>query len=165
MRLFLRERTGCFVDEQHIDCAEAIAEAGHAVFAQRADHLVGELFRGDVADVGDGLTALYLVSDGMHQMCLAHADAAVEKQRIVGLGRTLCDSQRGRAGELIAVADDEVVEGVARVELRSCGPVEAALLLGRIGRATVGLSRKMRRIAVAGEVAVAVGLREQSRHA
>ena len=74
------------------------------------------------------LAALHLVADGVHQVGLAHAHAAVEEERIVGLGGALGDGQRGGAGKLVAVADDEGVEGVARVELRRGGPVEARLL-------------------------------------
>ena len=81
-----------------------------------------------------GLAALHLVADGVHQMGLAHADAAIEEERIVGARRALGDGQRSGAGKLVAVADDEVVEGVARVELRGGGPVEAALLGGACGR-------------------------------
>ncbi len=74
------------------------------------------------------LAALYLVADGVHQVGLAHAHAAVEEERIVGLGGALGHGQRGGAGKLVAVADDEGIEGVARVELRRGGPVEARLL-------------------------------------
>jgi hypothetical protein len=37
------------------------------------------------------LAALHLVADGMHQVGLAHADAAVEEERVVGLGGALGD--------------------------------------------------------------------------
>ena len=75
------------VDEQHVDVAELVAEAGHLVVADGVDHLVGELLTGDVADGGVGLTALHVVADGVHQVGLAHADAAVEEERVVGLAR------------------------------------------------------------------------------
>ena len=61
------------VDEQHVDVAELVAEAGHLVVADRVDHLVGELFAGDVADGGMGLAALHVVADGVHEVGLAHA--------------------------------------------------------------------------------------------
>ncbi len=41
--LFLRDELDV-VDQQHVDGAEAIAEAGHAIVAQRGDHFVGEFF-------------------------------------------------------------------------------------------------------------------------
>ena len=64
------------------------------------------------------------MADGVHQVRLAHSDAAVEEERVVGARRPLCDGQRSGAGKLVAVADDEGVEGVSRIELRGGGPVE-----------------------------------------
>ncbi len=98
------------VDEQHVHVAEAVAEAGHLVVADGVDHLVGELLAGDVADGGVRLAALHVVADGVHQVGLAHADAAVEEERVVGLGGALGDGLRGGHGELVAAADDEGVE-------------------------------------------------------
>ena len=48
--LFLRDELDV-VDQQHVHGAEAIAEARHAIVAQRGDHLVGELLCRDIADV------------------------------------------------------------------------------------------------------------------
>ena len=127
--LLLREELDV-VDEQHVDVAKLVAEAGHLVVAQRVDHLVGELLAGDIADGGLRLAALDLVADGLHQMGLAHADAAVEEERVVGLGRTLGHGLAGGVGKLVAAADDEGVEGVARVELGRAVPVEAGLRAG-----------------------------------
>ena len=78
--------------------------------------------------LADGLAALHLVADGVHQVGLAHAHAAIQEERIVSARRALGHGQRGGAGKLVAVADDKGVKGVARVELRSGGPVEARLL-------------------------------------
>ena len=86
---------------------------------------------------GRGLAALHLVADGVHQVGLAHAHAAIEEERIVGLGGPFGHRQRGGARKLIAVADHERIEGVARVELRRGGPVEARLL-GRARRGAGG---------------------------
>src|ERR1700733_10587980 len=75
------------------------------------------------------------MADGMHQMRVAHADAAIQEEWIVGARRALSNSKRSGAGELIAIADDERVERVARVELRGRRPVELALLrIARRGR-------------------------------
>jgi hypothetical protein len=86
------------VDEQDVDGAVLVAEAGHLVVADGVDHLVGELFAGDVADGGVGLAALDEVADGLHEVGLAHADAAVEEERVVGLGGALGDGLRARHG-------------------------------------------------------------------
>ena len=115
------------VDEQHVDVAELVAEAGHLVVAQRVDHVVRELLAGDVADGGLRRAALDLVADRLHQVSLAHADAAVEEERVVGLGRALGHGLAGGVGKLVAAADDERVEGVARIQLRCAIPVEPRL--------------------------------------
>jgi hypothetical protein len=122
------------VDEQDVDAAELVAEAGHLVVAQRVDHVVGELLAGDVADGGLRLATLDFVSDGLHEVRLAHADAAIEEERVVGFGRTLGDGLAGGVGELVAGADDESVEGVARIQLRGAIPIEAGLGWSRGGR-------------------------------
>ena len=82
---------------------------------------------GDVGDGGLRQAALDLVSDGLHEVSLPHADAAVEEQRVVCLGGTLGDGLAGGVGELVAAADDEGVEGVAGIQLRGAVPVEARL--------------------------------------
>ena len=118
--------------EQQIDRAELVAEAGHAVVTQRVDHLVGELLARDIADRGLRFAALHLVADGVHEMGLAHAGAAVEEERVVGLRGPLGDCAGGGAGKLVAVADDEGVKGVPRVQLCRRGPVETPLLRGTL---------------------------------
>ena len=92
--------------------------------------------------LADRLAALHLVADGVHQVGLAHAHAAIQEERIVGARRPLGHRQRGGARKLVAVADDEGVEGVARVELRGGGPVEARLL----GRARAARRRRRGRV-------------------
>ena len=74
------------------------------------------------------LAALHVVTDGVHEVGLAHADAAVEEERVVGLRRALGDGLCCGHRELVAAADDERVEHVLRIELRGCAPVEARLL-------------------------------------
>ena len=74
-----------------------------------------------------GWRRLDLVADGLHQVGLAHTDAAVQEERVVGLRRTFRDRLAGGVRELVAAADDEGVEGVARIQLRCAVPVEAGL--------------------------------------
>src|SRR5208283_4937489 len=112
--------------------------------------VIGELFAGYVADGRLRLTALDLVADGLHEVSLAHANAAVEEQRVVGFGRTFGDGLASGVRELIARADDKSVESVARVELRSAIPVEARLRRRRgcsaRGEAAIVADRGRRRI-------------------
>src|SRR5260370_636393 len=111
---FLRQELDV-INQQHIHIAELVAEAGHLVVAQRVDHLVGKLLARQVADRSLGLMPFYFMSNGLHQVGLSHTYAAVQEQRVVGLGGTLCDRLRRGMGELVARAFDESVEGITRV--------------------------------------------------
>ena len=107
--------------------AKMVAETGHLVVAQRVDHVVGELLAGYVADRRLWHAPLDLVSDGLHQVGLAHADAAIEEQRVISFRRTFGDCLAGSVGKLVSAADHEGIEGVTRIELRGAIPVEARL--------------------------------------
>ena len=128
--LFLRQELNV-VHQQHVHIAELIAEADHLVIAQRVDHLVSKFLAGEIANGGLRLAALYLMSNGLHQVGLAHSNAAVEEQRVVGLGGTLCYRLGGSVRELIAGADHESLEGVAGIQQRSAIPIKARLGLPR----------------------------------
>ena len=58
----------------------------------------------------------HVVADRVHQVRLAQADAAVEKQRVVRPRRRFGDRAARRVRELIRGTDDERVERVARTE-------------------------------------------------
>src|SRR5690625_7087740 len=58
------------------------------------------------------------MTDRMQQVRLAQARAAVDEQRVVGLGRSLRDGRGRRLGEAVGGADHEGVEGVLAVEAR-----------------------------------------------
>ena len=110
------------VDHQHVDRAEHLLEALHVLDAQRRDEAVHELLGGEVDDAGVGVGLPHLPGDRLHEVGLAEADAAVEEQRVEGdraaLGHALGDAARGGVGELVRLADDEVVEGAAPVDRR-----------------------------------------------
>ena len=102
-----------------------------------------------------GFALLDLVPDGLHQVGLAHADATVQEQRVVGLGRSFRDCARGGMRELVARADDESVEGVLGIQLRRAVPVEALLAdrtRGSVIRRTDGFGRQLRASRLAGAV-------------
>src|SRR3954469_19663845 len=115
------------VDQQDVDIPELVAEAGHLVISQRIDHFVRELLAGDVADSCLRHCPLYLVPNGLHEMGLAHANTAVQEQRVVGLRRTLRDGLASRVGELVTTTDDKAVKGITGVELGGAVPTETRL--------------------------------------
>ena len=57
------------------------------------------------------------MADGVHEVGLAQARPAVDVEGVVGLGRILGHGHGGGVGELVAAADDEVLEGVIGVEV------------------------------------------------
>src|SRR5258708_21984722 len=62
--------------------------------------------------------------DGLHQRGLAGPDTAIEEERVerhraVGADRGFGDAPRRRMRQLVGLADDEILEGEARVERRA----------------------------------------------
>src|SRR5438270_13485006 len=72
--------------------------------------------------------------NGLHQMRLAHSDTAVEKKRVIGLGRTFSNCLAGCVRELSTASDDEGIEGIARIRLGSAVPIESGLASTCSGR-------------------------------
>ena len=60
--------------------------------------------------VGAAAEGEHVIADRVQEMGLAQPRRRVQEQRVVGLARELGDGQRGRVGEAIAVADDELLE-------------------------------------------------------
>ena len=99
----------------------AAPELRHGPAVDALDHLVDELLGADVEDPGLGLPLAHAVGDGLHQVGLAEPGGTVDEERVVGLARRLGDGV-GRGGrELVGLADDEGVEGVALVERLGAG--------------------------------------------
>src|SRR5713101_6409946 len=66
-----------------------------------------------------------MMPDGSGEMGLAQTDAAVDEERVILLTRPVGDGQCRRMRELIAGANNEFGESVARVELRmDCCPLD-----------------------------------------
>ncbi len=104
------------VDEEKIDVAIALLEVDRLLEADGVDELVHEGLATDVEVPDSHLAPQHLVADGLHQVGLPEPDATVDIQRVVGAGRLLGDGGRRGVGELVARADHERVEGVARVQ-------------------------------------------------
>ena len=96
------------VDEQQVDPAVARPELVDLALLDARDELVGELLRRRVDDALAREAGDDLVADGVHQVGLAEADAAVQEERVVGVARALGDRQAGRMGQPVGRADDEV---------------------------------------------------------
>ncbi len=84
--------------------------------AQRVDQLVQEALGREIQHARVGVAAQDLVRDRVHQVRLAETDAAVEEERVVGAGGRFGHGARRGVGELVGGADDEGLEGEARVQ-------------------------------------------------
>ena len=127
------------VDEQQVDPPVAGAELVDLALLDRGDELVGELLARRVDDALARELGDDLVADGMHQVGLAEAHAAVQEERVVGVARALRDRQARGVGEAVGRPDDEVREGVARVD------VGRAALAADPGRLDADLLARRRR--------------------
>lgn len=105
------------IDEEDIALITKVsAEGVHITLAQAGDELVHELLGGHVHDAPGGVLLEDLDADGLEQVCLAEADAAEDEERVVVLAGVVGDGDAGRVGELVGRPDDELIEGVARVD-------------------------------------------------
>ena len=104
------------VDHQHVGRAEQLLEPQGVPAAQRLDELIHELLGGQVHHLARGVLAADLPGDGVHQVGLAEPDAAVKEQRVERRDGQLGDALGRREGELVRLADDEVLERAARIK-------------------------------------------------
>src|SRR6202165_2904395 len=82
------------VDEQHIDGAVLVTELTHPGGGDRADHLIGELFGRQVDDALARESRVDLMSDRVHQVCLAETHAAIEEEWVIAVAWSFGDGLR-----------------------------------------------------------------------
>ena len=76
----------------------------------------------------------HFVRDGLHEVGLAEAGRTVDEERVVLLPGRFGDGVRGGGGELVRLADDEVIEGVAVVQRLGARIDRRHRGRGRLGR-------------------------------
>ena len=79
------------VDEQHVDAPISVPKVLHLLLADGVDEVVGELLAGRIQDPLAGELGCDRVADGVHQVGLAQADAAVQEERVVGMAGAFGD--------------------------------------------------------------------------
>ena len=92
------------IDEQQVDAPVAGPEVVEAALLDAGDELVGELLAGDVDDPLAREAGDDRVADGVHQVGLAEAHAAVQEQRVVGVAGALGDRQARGVREAVGGA-------------------------------------------------------------
>ena len=104
------------VYHQKVDMAVLLAKCLGGVVTDGVNQLVGEFFAGNVQYPLGGIIFQHLVADGVHEMGLAQAYAAVHEQGIVGLARLLGHGQGSCMGYAVEAAGNEVVKNVLGVQ-------------------------------------------------
>jgi hypothetical protein len=126
------------VDQKHVEVAVAALKLLRALRAQGGDELSGEGLRGRVADTEARSVGGEVVGDRHQEVGLAESGWAVEEERVVGLGWSLRDGQRGGMSDPVPLADHEAVEGVVDVEIHAGGGIESFASRIDIREADVG---------------------------
>jgi hypothetical protein len=80
------------------------------------DELVDEGVAGEVEDAGVVLALEHLLADGLEEVGLTEADAAVDEKRVVRLAGILSHRKARRVRQAVAGADDEILERVIRAQ-------------------------------------------------
>ena len=101
------------VHEEKVDVAVLYAKLLRSAVLDGFDHLIGELVALDVGYLLGGVLLVDSLSDGEEKVGLAETGISVDEKGIVDLAGILADGDGGGMGEVVRVADDEAVEGVA----------------------------------------------------
>ncbi len=94
------------IDQQHIGCPIVAVEHGHPVQLDGRNHFVHKALAGGVHHVQAGIVVQQAAADGVHQVRLADADAAVNKKRVIAARGHLCHCLSSRMRQLVGRADD-----------------------------------------------------------
>ena len=106
------------VNQQHVRLAVFFAEFDELVVLNSINVFVCEFFGGEIGHARALFVADDVLADGMEQMGLAQADAAVEEERIVGFAGHLCDGEGCRVGKIVVVADNERFKSVFGIKVQ-----------------------------------------------
>ena len=102
------------VHEQQVDVAVFVAEFLLRVVLDGLDHLICEVVAFDVGDHGVRFRLVDALPDREQQMRFAEPGVAVNEEGVIDLARLVRDGNGRGVGEFVGVADNELVEGVAR---------------------------------------------------
>ena len=100
------------VYEEDIDIAVTAAETFRVLVLDTLDEFVDEVFTGDAQQAHVREVLQQFVADGVHQVGLAQAAAAVDVEGVPFLGRCSGNGLGDGCGDAVAVADDEVIKGI-----------------------------------------------------
>ena len=114
--LFLREELD-IVNQQCVEGAIRGLELIDRVVLQGAHHVADKLLRVHISHPGSRPIGQNEVPDTLHQVGLAEPNTAVDEQGVVAPAWIAAHLQGGGPRHLVALALDELFEGVLRIEL------------------------------------------------
>ncbi len=115
LRAFFAAKELNVVNAKQIGLTIALAKLDQIIVLNGVDELVDEQFARKIDHFGVFLFREHVLTDRLHQVRLAEANAAVNKKRIVGAGWCLSDGETGRVRNFIVRPDYEGFESVARI--------------------------------------------------
>jgi hypothetical protein len=104
------------VDQEHVRVAVGLLEGFEGARTERPDEVVGERLDSCVTDLGGAAERGYVVADRVEEVGLSEPGRRVQEERVVGLPGEFGDRERRCMSEAVAVANDELVEAIPRVE-------------------------------------------------
>src|SRR5439155_3966714 len=105
LRTFLAAQKLNVVDQKQIGLTITLSEFDKVTVLDRVDELVDEKFARKINHLGVFFLRQDVLADGLHEMRLAQADSAINKERIVSAGRRLRDRETGRVRDLVIRTD------------------------------------------------------------
>ena len=116
LRSFLADKKLYIIDQQRVERAIKLLKFIDRVVLQALNHIGNEAFRMHIGNVGFGVMLQQAIAGCLHQVCLAQANPAVNKKRVVGATRVFADLHRGGPGQLIGFTFYVGFEGEFRVK-------------------------------------------------
>ena len=104
------------VNQQRIDRTVITLEVVDGVHLQRLDHIGDETLGMQIHDSGSRILLQQMVTNRVHQVGLAQANAPIKEQRVIAMLGIVRNLPGSGAGKLVRLALDEVLEGKTAVE-------------------------------------------------
>src|SRR5690606_4365523 len=106
------------VNDQHVHHLIELLEVSHGVVLHSFNELLRELLCGNIENGLLRVVALDLDADGMGEVGLAQAYTTIDQQRVeCSATRLLRYGETGAPCQAIAIALDEVLKGIVRVQV------------------------------------------------
>ena len=116
LRRFLALKKLYIIDQQYIKFPVFVSERPGLLLVDGCYKFVRKHLRRDIENLFRRIFSDDMYAYGLHQMCLAKAGSAIDKQRIICFSRCLGYRQRYGMSKLIALADYKAFKVKARIE-------------------------------------------------